>query len=99
MRNRATARLLLGVEGLRRPRMLSEHLDAAPQPTDEVTLGERLLHLERGQLDLAVGEVTAYDGAGDDLQDPHVGVDQDQDAARRRDERVVQLRRERAGLT
>ena len=49
------------------------------------------LHLQGRQLDLAVGEVAAHGAAGDDLEDARGRVDHDQDAARRGDQRVVQL--------
>ncbi len=91
-------RLLAGVEGLGRAGVVGEHLDAAAQAADEVTEGEGALHVGDRELDLGVGEVAAYVAAGHDLHDAGVGVDQDQDAPRRRDQRVVQAGRELAGL-
>jgi hypothetical protein len=83
------------VQRLRGPRVLGEQLDAAAQPTDEVAGGEAGLHRDHGELDLAVGEVLPDPAAGDDLEGPLAGVDHDHDAARGRDQRVVQLGGER----
>src|SRR4051794_32512828 len=43
------ARLTLSVERLRRPRMLSKQLNPPAQAVDQLTVGERRLHLQRSQ--------------------------------------------------
>jgi hypothetical protein len=89
----------LGVQGLRSAGVLGEQLDPAAQAAEQVAGGEAGLHRGHGQLDLVVVEGAPDDAAGDDLEHPLLGVDHHEHAARGRDQRVVQLRGERAGLT
>ena len=78
--------------------MLCELGDASGEAVHELVGCERRLHLEYGELDFSISQVTAYLSTGDDLEEPGGRVDHDQDAARRRHERAVEPLREGAGL-
>ena len=67
-------------------------------PPTRSPAGEGRLHARDGEADGVVGQRAAYDGAGDDLDQPGRRVDEDQDAASRRGQRGVQPLREGTGL-